>query len=99
MHREPMMDDQSLKSHMPDAMMSIPDGTLDLGWGHQSSGLHPVEAIRNVARGVLESNGLVALQYGPEQGVRYGRVGGVVLGVKEEEDFCDFSTSSTRHLL
>tara|TARA_Y100000588_G_scaffold375207_1_gene451251 strand:- start:375 stop:1577 length:1203 start_codon:yes stop_codon:yes gene_type:complete len=68
MHREPMMDDQSLKSHMPDAMMSIPDGTLDLGWGHQSSGLHPVEAIRNVARGVLESNGLVALQYGPEQG-------------------------------
>jgi DNA-binding transcriptional MocR family regulator len=53
---------------LPDVLVSIPDGVIDLSWGHPSASLHAVEAIREAALGVFERDGLVALQYGAEQG-------------------------------
>ena len=53
---------------LPDVLVSIPDGVLDLSWGHPSPRLHAVEAIRDAAATVFERDGVVALQYGAEQG-------------------------------
>ncbi len=53
---------------LPDVLVSIPEGVLDLSWGHPSPRLHAVGAIRDAAAHVLELNGVVALQYGAEQG-------------------------------
>ena len=34
---------------LPDVLISIPDGVLDLSWGHPSPSLHALDAIREAA--------------------------------------------------
>jgi 2-aminoadipate transaminase len=53
---------------MPDVLLSIPDGVLDLSWGHPSPRLHAVDVIREAAAHALGQTGVVALQYGAPQG-------------------------------
>ena len=55
-------------SPLPNVLVSIADGMLDLSWGHPSPRLHAVEAIREAAASVFGGNGVVALQYGAAQG-------------------------------
>ena len=69
---------------LPDVLVSIPEGVLDLSWGHPSPRLHAVGAIQDAAAHVLEQNGVVALQYGAEQG--YGRLLESLSGFLSEQD-------------
>ena len=49
-------------------LVSIKDGVIDLGWGHPSSRLHPIEAIRMASEQLLASDDRESLQYGATQG-------------------------------
>ena len=49
-------------------LVSIRDGVIDLGWGHPSSRLHPIEAIRLASDRLLRSDDREPLQYGATQG-------------------------------
>ena len=57
-----------MKINLPSVLVSIKDGVIDLGWGHPSSRLHPVEAIRQASERLLSSNASEPLQYGATQG-------------------------------
>ena len=50
-------------------LVSIEDGVIDLGWGHPSSRLHPIEAIREASGRLLASDDREPLQYGATQGI------------------------------
>jgi 2-aminoadipate transaminase len=53
---------------LPPLLISIPEGMIDLGWGHPSSRLHPLPAIQQAAAHLFTHTGVAALQYGAEQG-------------------------------
>ncbi len=53
---------------LPSLLISIPEGVIDLGWGHPSPELHPVEALRKAADGVFAGGSPTPLQYGATQG-------------------------------
>ena len=58
---------------LPSLLISIPDGVIDLGWGHPSARLHPVDAMAVAAQHMLTrpesaQTAAVPLQYGAVQG-------------------------------
>ena len=55
-------------SLLPQLLISIPDGVIDLGWGHPSPRLHPTDALAAAAQSVLGTQSAVPLQYGAVQG-------------------------------
>ncbi len=58
----------TMTSSFPSLLISIPDGVIDLGWGHPSPRLHPTEALAVAAQSVLGRRSAVPLQYGAVQG-------------------------------
>ena len=57
-----------MTSLLPSLLISIPDGVVDLGWGHPSPRLHPTDALAAAAQSVLGQQSAVPLQYGAVQG-------------------------------
>ncbi len=57
-----------MSTSLPSLLISIPDGVIDLGWGHPSPGLHPTAALATAAQSVLDGQSPVPLQYGAVQG-------------------------------
>lgn len=57
-----------MTSSLPSLLISIPEGVLDLGWGHPSPHLHPTEALQIASERVLRQQSAVPLQYGAVQG-------------------------------
>lgn len=57
-----------MTEQLPSLLISIPDGVIDLGWGHPSPSLHPTEAIHTAMDRVLSNGSVTALQYGATQG-------------------------------
>ena len=53
---------------LPSLLISIPDGIIDLSWGHPSPRLHPVAALRKAAEYALTDGDATPLQYGAPQG-------------------------------
>lgn len=53
---------------LPPLLISIPEGMIDLGWGHPSPRLHPLQAMQQAAAHLFAHTGVAALQYGAEQG-------------------------------
>ena len=56
------------ESSLPSLLISIPEGVIDLGWGHPSPRLHPVDTLRRAAEIALADGAPVPLQYGATQG-------------------------------
>ncbi len=52
----------------PSLLISVPEGVIDLGWGHPSERLHPKEIIQKAIDHMFQTKGVMPLQYGPEQG-------------------------------
>ncbi len=48
--------------------MSIPEGVLDLSWGHPSPRLHALDALQQAAAHAWANTRVATLQYGAEQG-------------------------------
>mgnify|MGYP001979650729 FL=1 len=66
---------QTYNSHMslesrklPSLLVDIEEGVVDLGWGHPSPFLHPLEDIEFASRSLFASNDSGPLQYGATQG-------------------------------
>ena len=57
-----------MASPLPSLLISIPDGVIDLGWGHPSPRLHPTDSLAAAAQSVLGTQSAVPLQYGAVQG-------------------------------
>lgn len=57
-----------MNNTLPSLLISIPDGVIDLGWGHPSPRLHPTNALAAAAEWALGQNSAVPLQYGAVQG-------------------------------
>ena len=53
---------------LPSLLISIPEGVIDLGWGHPSPRLHPIDVLRRAAEIALADGAPVPLQYGATQG-------------------------------
>ena len=53
---------------LPQLLIAIPRGVIDLGWGHPSARLHPTDALAAAAQSVLGRQSAVPLQYGAVQG-------------------------------
>ena len=53
---------------LPSLLISIPEGVIDLGWGHPSPRLHPTDMLRRAAEIALADGAPVPLQYGATQG-------------------------------
>ena len=53
---------------LPSLLISIPEGVIDLGWGHPSPSLHPTGTLRRAADIALADNTPIPLQYGATQG-------------------------------
>ena len=58
----------TMNGDLPSLLISIPDGVIDLGWGHPSPRLHPCDALAAAAQSVLGKQSAVPLQYGAVQG-------------------------------
>lgn len=56
------------KASLPSLLISVPEGVIDLGWGHPSERLHPLEDMRQAANHVLSRGEVTSLQYGAIQG-------------------------------
>jgi len=59
---------ERMGSNLPSVLVSIKDGVIDLGWGHPSSRLHPIQAIKMASERLLDSDDSTPLQYGATQG-------------------------------
>lgn len=57
-----------MTSPLPSLLISIPDGVIDLGWGHPSPRLHPAEVLATATQTALGQQSVVPLQYGAVQG-------------------------------
>ena len=53
---------------LPSLLISIPEGVIDLGWGHPSPSLHPVDTLRRAVEIALAGDAPIPLQYGATQG-------------------------------
>ena len=53
---------------LPSLLISIPEGVIDLGWGHPSPRLHPTDMLRRAAEIALSDGAPIPLQYGATQG-------------------------------
>ncbi|MCH8056932.1 MAG: hypothetical protein IIB78_03575, partial [Proteobacteria bacterium] len=56
------------KVSLPSLLLSVPEGVIDLGWGHPSERLHPLEDMRQAVSHVLSNGEVTSLQYGAIQG-------------------------------
>jgi 2-aminoadipate transaminase len=53
---------------LPALFISIPAGIIDLGWGHLSARLHPLDAMQQAAMHAFAHTQTTMLQYGAQQG-------------------------------
>ena len=58
----------AMETRLPALLVDIKQGVIDLGWGHPSPSLHPLEAVRVAADRLLSRGGTEPLQYGATQG-------------------------------
>ena len=58
----------SAEAVLPSLLISIPEGVIDLGWGHPSPRLHPTDMLRRATDIVLADGAPIPLQYGATQG-------------------------------
>ena len=58
----------SAEALLPSLLISIPEGVIDLGWGHPSPRLHPTDMLRRATDIVLADGAPIPLQYGATQG-------------------------------
>jgi DNA-binding transcriptional MocR family regulator len=57
-----------MTTSLPALLISIPEGVLDLSWGHPSPRLHALEAMQRAATSAFRHTGVATMQYGAEQG-------------------------------
>ena len=57
-----------MSARLPSLLAEIKEGVIDLGWGHPSPRLHPLEAIRQAADRLFSRGDTGPLQYGATQG-------------------------------
>jgi len=57
-----------MKSDLPKLLLDIKEGVIDLGWGHPSARLHPLEKIKRSTVRMLDYDHAESLQYGASQG-------------------------------
>ena len=57
-----------MKSDLPKLLLDIKDGVIDLGWGHPSARLHPLQKIKQSTLSMLGYDHAESLQYGASQG-------------------------------
>ena len=57
-----------MKAQLPSLLIDLDEGVIDLGWGHPSPRLHPLDAIREAADRLFASGRTESLQYGATQG-------------------------------
>lgn len=57
-----------MKTKLPALLVDIQEGVIDLGWGHPSSGLHPLAEISEASSRLFARRSTVPLQYGATQG-------------------------------
>ena len=53
---------------LPEVLVDIDDGVIDLGWGHPSPKLHPLEKMQHASEKLFNAKSSVPLQYGAAQG-------------------------------
>ncbi|MCH2658283.1 MAG: PLP-dependent aminotransferase family protein [Dehalococcoidia bacterium] len=53
---------------LPEVLVDIDDGVIDLGWGHPSPDLHPLGKMQHASEKLFELKSSVPLQYGAAQG-------------------------------
>lgn len=53
---------------LPEVLVDIDDGVIDLGWGHPSPDLHPLKKMQHASEKLFNSKSSVPLQYGAAQG-------------------------------
>ncbi len=58
----------AMATSLPSILMSIPEGVLDLSWGHPSPRLHALDALQQAAAYAWSNTRAATLQYGAEQG-------------------------------
>ena len=58
----------AMKTRLPSLLIDLDEGVIDLGWGHPSPRLHPLDAIREAADRLFASDRTEPLQYGATQG-------------------------------
>ena len=58
----------SMTAAFPAILIAIPAGVIDLGWGHPSPRLHPLEALQQAIAHMFAQASVTSLQYGAEQG-------------------------------
>ena len=57
-----------MNTALPSLLVSIKDGMIDLGWGHPSPRLHPIDGIRKASQRMLAREDPAPLQYGATRG-------------------------------
>ena len=57
-----------MKTRLPSLLIDVAEGVIDLGWGHPSARLHPLDAIKDAADRLFARPHAEALQYGATQG-------------------------------
>ena len=57
-----------MTTSLPALFISIPEGIIDLGWGHPSPRLHPLGALQQAATHAFAHTQTAMLQYGAQQG-------------------------------
>lgn len=58
----------AMKPRLPSLLMDIKPGVIDLGWGHPSPGLLPLDAVSEAANRLFSRGDTEPLQYGATQG-------------------------------
>ena len=52
----------------PPLLIAIPEGVIDLGWGHPSPRLHPLAALQQATAHMFAHGSVTSMQYGAAQG-------------------------------
>ncbi len=68
----------------PDLLISIPDGVIDLSWGHPSPRLHALDALQEAATHAWTTHQVATLQYGAEHG--FGQLLHSLAGFLSQQD-------------
>ena len=57
-----------INKNLPSLLVDIKPGIIDLGWGHPSPYLHPLEDIKEASHKLFSKGDRDSLQYGASQG-------------------------------
>ncbi len=57
-----------MATSLPSILISVPEGVLDLSWGHPSPRLHALDVVQRAAAHAWSTTRAATLQYGAEQG-------------------------------